>query len=62
LSTDQFGRHRPALAALGEYVWADNRGERFTTSLNAILHGLQAARRIGSVELLGISELRKRSP
>ena len=45
-------QHRPALAALGEHVWADNRGQRFTASLNAILDGLQAGRCAGSIELL----------
>jgi AcrR family transcriptional regulator len=35
----------PALAALGEHVWADNRDERFTASLDTLLAGLQAARR-----------------
>ena len=35
----------PALAALGEHLWADNRDERFTTSLDTILTGLQPAPR-----------------
>jgi AcrR family transcriptional regulator len=35
----------PALAALGEHVWADNRDERFTASLDTLLNGLQAAPR-----------------
>jgi AcrR family transcriptional regulator len=35
----------PALAALGEHVWADNRDERFTASLDTLLSGLQAAPR-----------------
>jgi AcrR family transcriptional regulator len=35
----------PALAALGEHVWADNRNERFTASLDTLLRGLQAAPR-----------------
>jgi AcrR family transcriptional regulator len=35
----------PALAALGEHVWADNRDERFTASLDTLLLGLQAAPR-----------------
>jgi AcrR family transcriptional regulator len=34
-----------ALAALGEHVWADNRDERFTASLDTLLRGLQAAPR-----------------
>jgi hypothetical protein len=55
------GRHRPALAALGEHVWADDRGERFTASLNAILEG---SRRPGAPDpsnSSAFSELRKRS-
>jgi AcrR family transcriptional regulator len=32
----------PALAVLGEHVWADNRDERFTAGLGTILTGLQA--------------------
>jgi AcrR family transcriptional regulator len=43
LPADRF----PALAALGEHIWADNRDERFTASLDALLRGLQAARRTG---------------
>ena len=42
----------PALAALGEYVWADNRDERFTASLDTLVRGLQAPRRTGSPEPL----------
>jgi AcrR family transcriptional regulator len=34
--------HFPALAALGQYVWAGNRNQRFTTGLENILAGLQA--------------------
>ena len=41
LPADRF----PALAALGEHVWADNRDERFTAGLDTLLMGLQAARR-----------------
>ena len=41
LPADRF----PALAALGEHVWAGNRDERFTAGLDTILAGLQAARR-----------------
>jgi AcrR family transcriptional regulator len=32
----------PALAAFGEYVWADDRDERFTASLDTCISGLQA--------------------
>ena len=35
----------PALAALGEYIWADNRDERFAASLDTLLGGLEAAPR-----------------
>jgi AcrR family transcriptional regulator len=35
----------PALAALGEHVWADNRDERFAANLDTLVAGLEAARR-----------------
>ena len=35
----------PALAALGEHLWANNRDERFTASLDTLLGGLQPAPR-----------------
>jgi AcrR family transcriptional regulator len=35
----------PALAALGEHVWADNRDERFAASLDTLLGGIEAAPR-----------------
>ncbi len=35
----------PALAALGEHVWADNRDERLAAGLDTLISGLQAARR-----------------
>ena len=35
----------PALAALGQYVWAGNPDQRFAAGLDTILAGLQAARR-----------------
>ena len=41
LPADRF----PALAALGEHVWADDRDERFTASLDTLIDGLQAERR-----------------
>ena len=41
LPADRF----PALVALGEHVWVDNRDERFTAGLDALVHGLQRARR-----------------
>jgi hypothetical protein len=30
------------LAALGEYVWADDRDQRFSASLRTLINGLQA--------------------
>jgi AcrR family transcriptional regulator len=41
LPADRF----PALAALGEYIWTNNRDERFTASLDTLLGGLEAALR-----------------
>jgi AcrR family transcriptional regulator len=37
----------PALAVLGEYVWAGNRDQRFTAGLDTILAGLQATQQPG---------------
>ncbi len=34
----------PALVALGEHVWVDNRDERFTASLQVLVDGLEHAR------------------
>ena len=34
----------PALVALGEHVWVDNRDERFTAGLEALVAGLEHAR------------------
>jgi AcrR family transcriptional regulator len=39
LPADQF----PVLTGFGEYVWADNRDQRFSAGLDTILAGLQAA-------------------
>ena len=39
LPADRF----PAVAALGEHVWADNRDERFAAGLDTLVSGLQAA-------------------
>jgi AcrR family transcriptional regulator len=39
LPADRF----PSLAALGEHVWADNRDQRFTTSLDTLLAGIDTA-------------------
>jgi AcrR family transcriptional regulator len=39
LPADRF----PAVAALGEHVWADNRDERFTAGLDTLVKGLQVA-------------------
>jgi AcrR family transcriptional regulator len=41
LPADRF----PALAALGEHIWTDNRDERFAASLDTLLGGLEAAPR-----------------
>jgi AcrR family transcriptional regulator len=41
LPADRF----PALVALGEYVWIDNRDERFATGLDTLVDGLETARR-----------------
>jgi Tetracyclin repressor-like, C-terminal domain len=41
LPTDRF----PALVALGEHVWLDNRDERFTAGLDVLVDGLEHARR-----------------
>lgn len=35
----------PALAAIGEHVWADNRDERFAANILTLLGGIDAARR-----------------
>jgi AcrR family transcriptional regulator len=35
----------PALVALGEHVWVDNRDERFTAGLDVLIAGLEHARR-----------------
>ena len=40
LPADRF----PALVALGEHVWVDNRDERFTAGLQVLLDGLEHAR------------------
>jgi hypothetical protein len=34
----------PALVALGEHVWVDNRDERFTAGLHVLVDGLEQAR------------------
>jgi TetR/AcrR family tetracycline transcriptional repressor len=41
LPADRF----PSLVALGEYVWVDNRDQRFTAGLDTLVDGLEAARR-----------------
>ena len=37
------GDRFPTLAALGEHVWLDNRAQRFTAGINALIDGLQRA-------------------
>jgi AcrR family transcriptional regulator len=41
LPADRF----PALAALGEHIWADDRDQRFAASLDILLGGIETARR-----------------
>jgi TetR/AcrR family tetracycline transcriptional repressor len=41
LPSDRF----PALVALGEHVWVDNRDQRFTAGLQVLVDGLEHARR-----------------
>jgi hypothetical protein len=43
LPADRF----PALASVGQHIWADNRDQRFTASLDIMLDGLRAAWRRG---------------
>jgi AcrR family transcriptional regulator len=38
------GDRFPTLIALGEHVWLDNRDERFTAGINALVDGLERAR------------------
>lgn len=39
------GDRFPTLIALGEHVWLDNRDERFTAGINALVDGLERAQR-----------------
>ncbi|MGH3900945.1 MAG: TetR/AcrR family transcriptional regulator [Pseudonocardiaceae bacterium] len=39
------GDRFPTLIALGEHVWLDNRDERFTTGINALVDGLEQTQR-----------------
>jgi TetR/AcrR family tetracycline transcriptional repressor len=41
LPADRF----PTLIALGEHIWLDNRNERFTAGINALLDGLERTQR-----------------
>jgi AcrR family transcriptional regulator len=43
----------PALVALGEHVWVDNREERFTAGLEVLIDGLEHARRSPHRSALG---------
>jgi TetR/AcrR family tetracycline transcriptional repressor len=43
----------PALAALGEHVWVDNRDQRFTAGLDALVAGLEHARSFSPRPALG---------
>jgi AcrR family transcriptional regulator len=49
LPADRF----PALVALGEHVWVDNRDERFTAGLDVLIDGLQQTRRTPGRRALG---------
>jgi TetR/AcrR family transcriptional regulator, tetracycline repressor protein len=40
------GDRFPTLIALGEHVWIDNRDERFTAGINALIDGLHGAQRL----------------
>jgi AcrR family transcriptional regulator len=40
----------PALVALGEHVWVDNRDERFTAGLQVVITGLEQARHSPTAE------------
>jgi TetR/AcrR family tetracycline transcriptional repressor len=46
LPADRF----PALIALGEHVWVDNRDQRFTTGLDVLVAGLEHARTDSTAE------------
>jgi hypothetical protein len=37
------GDRFPTLVTLGEHVWIDNRDERFTAGINALIDGLERA-------------------
>ena len=37
------GDRFPTLAALGEHIWLDNRDQRFTAGINALIDGLERA-------------------
>jgi TetR/AcrR family tetracycline transcriptional repressor len=43
----------PALVALGEHVWVDNRDQRFTAGLDVLVDGLEHARRSPHRSALG---------
>ncbi|MGB7797308.1 MAG: TetR/AcrR family transcriptional regulator [Pseudonocardiaceae bacterium] len=40
------GDRFPTLVALGEHVWVDNRDERFTAGINALIDGLHGSQRL----------------
>jgi hypothetical protein len=40
----------PALVAVGEHVWVDNRDERFTAGLDVLIAGLEHARNSPTTE------------
>jgi AcrR family transcriptional regulator len=52
----------PALVALGEHVWLDNRDERFTAGLQVLVDGLEHARRSPHRPALGSDRPRPPGP
>ncbi len=52
----------PALVALGEHVWVDNRDERFTAGLQVLVDGLEHARRSPTGRRSGHDRPRPRRP
>jgi len=42
--------HFPALVALGEHVWVDNRDQRFTAGLQVLISGLEHTRNSPTAE------------
>jgi AcrR family transcriptional regulator len=51
----------PVLVALGEYVWVDNRDQRFTAGLDVLVDGLEHARNSPLVAAQAVAQPRSRS-